>query len=686
MQEHAPGNRLGEETSPYLLQHKDNPVHWRAWGDAALAEARETGKPILLSVGYAACHWCHVMAHESFEDAATARVMNELFVNIKVDREERPDVDAIYMGALHELGEQGGWPLTMFLTSDAEPFWGGTYFPKEQRYGRPAFVSVLSEVARIYRDEPDKVRTNADLLKDRLKPAHRVSASEPPSEAMLADLGRRLVQAIDPVNGGIRGAPKFPQPQFLGFLWRAGLRYALADPLEAVSLTLTHIAQGGIYDHLGGGFSRYSTDERWLVPHFEKMLYDNAQLIELMTEAWRESKSKLFAQRIEETVDWLLREMVVPGGGFAASLDADSEGEEGKFYVWSLAEIQNILGEGTRADDAKLFAEIYGVTAEGDFEGHNILNRLGSIELRDEETERRLAEMRKKLLARRASRVRPGFDDKVLADWNGLMIAALANAAAAFDKPEWLAAAEAAFDFVCTRMISNGRLLHAYRAGEAKAPATANDYANMIRAALALAKVTGKRAYVDRAREWADVLDKHYWASDIGGYYFVADDTSDLIVRPLSGQDEATPNANGVMVSNLMALYLWTGEGRYRDRAEAVLKAFAGVMRQNVLAHAGLLAAELDVIAPALIVLIVPEGGDARALRAALRDVSLPGAVVQEIGVGELLPASSPAHGKTAIDGKPTAYVCIGPQCSLPVTEPEKLIETVRAARQVTLT
>ncbi len=386
MQEHAPGNRLGEETSPYLLQHKDNPVHWRPWGDAALAEARETGKPILLSVGYAACHWCHVMAHESFEDAATARVMNELFVNIKVDREERPDVDAIYMGALHELGEQGGWPLTMFLTSDAEPFWGGTYFPKEQRYGRPAFVSVLSEVARIYRDEPDKVRTNADLLKDRLKPAHRVSASEPPSEAMLADLGRRLVQAIDPVNGGIRGAPKFPQPQFLGFLWRAGLRYALADPLEAVNLTLTHIAQGGIYDHLGGGFSRYSTDERWLVPHFEKMLYDNAQLIELMTETWRESKSKLFAQRIEETVDWLLREMVVEGtspqgGGFAASLDADSEGEEGKFYVWSLAEIQDILGEGTRADDAKLFAEIYGVTEEGNFEGHNILNRLGSIAL-----------------------------------------------------------------------------------------------------------------------------------------------------------------------------------------------------------------------------------------------------------------------------------------------------------------
>ncbi|MGE5260123.1 MAG: thioredoxin domain-containing protein [Actinomycetota bacterium] len=679
MQERVPGNQLGRETSPYLLQHKDNPVHWRPWGEAALAEARETGKPILLSVGYAACHWCHVMAHESFEDESTARVMNDLFVNIKVDREERPDVDAIYMGALHELGEQGGWPLTMFLTSDAEPFWGGTYFPKEQRYGRPAFVSVLNEVARVYAQEPDKVRQNADVLKDRLKPAHKVSASAPPSEEALADLARRMVQAIDPVNGGIRGAPKFPQPQFFELLWRAGLRYRLLNPLEAVNLTLTHIAQGGIYDHLGGGFSRYSVDEGWLVPHFEKMLYDNAQLIELMTESWREQNLKLFAQRIAETVDWLLREMVVEGGGFAASLDADSEGEEGKFYIWSLAEISNILGE----NDVRLFAEIYGVTAEGNFEGHNILNRLDAIELRNEATERHLAEMRAKLFTRRASRVRPGFDDKVLADWNGLMIAALAKAADTFDKPRWLAAAEAAFAFVSTRMVSNGRLMHAYRAGNAKAPATANDYANMIRAALTLANVTGERTYIGRAREWTQILDEHYWANDLGGYFYVADDTSDLIVRPLSGQDEATPNANGTMVSNLMALTLWTGEERYAKRAEAVLKAFAGAMRENVLAHAGLLAAVLDVMAPTLIVFVVPEGSDARLLRHALNEVSLPGAVVQEIGAGESLPTSSPAHGKTAIDGKPTAYVCIGPQCSLPVTAPAKLVETIKAARQV---
>jgi len=681
MQESANGNRLGGETSPYLLQHKDNPVHWRPWGEAALAEARASGKPILLSVGYAACHWCHVMAHESFEDEATAAVMNDLFVNIKVDREERPDIDAIYMGALHALGEQGGWPLTMFLTSDAEPFWGGTYFPKEERYGRPAFIRVLNGIARIYRDEKDKVRQNAEALKERLAPRSSGSGAAPPSEARLADLARRLVQAVDPVNGGIRGAPKFPQPQFFGFLWRAGLRYGLPHPLEAVDLTLTQIAQGGIYDHLGGGFARYSVDERWLVPHFEKMLYDNAQLAGAMTEAWRETKSPLYATRVEETVDWLLREMTVEGSAFASSLDADSEGEEGKFYVWSLAEIEEVLG----AEDAKLFARVYAVTAQGNFEGHNILNRQGIIELRDAETEARLTAMREKLLARRDARVRPGFDDKVLADWNGLMIAALADAAQAFDRTDWLDAAERAFDFISVRMISDGRLLHAYRAGEARAPATANDYANMIGAALALTNATAKRSYIERAREWVDVLDRHYWASDFGGYYFAADDTSDLIVRPFSGQDEATPNANGVMVSNLAALYSWTCEERYRERADAILRGFAVAMSENVFAHAGLLAAALDTYAPALIVLIVPQGGDPRPLRRALADMSLPGAVVQEVREGEALPSSSPAHGKTAIKGKPTAYVCIGPQCSLPVTEPAALVETVKAARQRTL-
>jgi uncharacterized protein YyaL (SSP411 family) len=418
------------------------------------------------------------------------------------------------------------------------------------------------------------------------------------------------------------------------------------------------------------------------VPHFEKMLYDNAQLIDMLTEAWRETKNPLYALRVEETVAWLQREMTVDGGGFAASLDADSEGEEGKFYVWSLAEIEEVLGP----DDAKLFADVYGVSAEGNFEGHNILNRLGAIELRDAVTEDRLATMREKLFVHRASRARPGFDDKVLADWNGLMIAALANAADAFHRHDWLDAAEQAFTFVCTRMIVDGRLKHAWRDGEAKAPASAADYANVIKAALALANVTGKHAYVDRAREWVGVLDAHYWSEELGGYYFAADDTADLIVRPFSGQDEATPNANATMVSALSALYLRTGEERYRDRAESVLRGFAATMMENVLAHSGLLGAALDVAAPSLVVLIAPEESDAHELRRALSEVSLPNAVVMQVHAGEggvpALPESSPAHGKTLVDGKPTAYICIGPQCSLPVTDPAALVEMAKGARR----
>ena len=444
-------------------------------------------------------------------------------------------------------------------------------------------------------------------------------------------------------------------------------------------ITLTHIAQGGIYDHLGGGFARYSVDERWLVPHFEKMLYDNALLVELLTEAWREDKTPLYAQRVEETVGWLLREMVADGGGFAASLDADSEGEEGKFYVWSLAEIVDVLG----VDDARLFVDVYDITEHGNFEGHNIPNRLYALELRDDETEARLAEMRAKLLARRAGRIRPGFDDKVLADWNGLMIAALANAAMAFDKPDWLAAAEAAFDFVFTRMMSDGRLLHSYRDGRAKAPATANDYANMIAGALALANADNNPEYVEQACAWTHTLDEHYWSDELGGYCLAADDTDDLIVRPFSGHDDATPNANAMMISNLTALSLWTGEARYGTRANEILQRFAGAVAGNPVAHSGMLAAAIDTMAPALVVLMVPDGGDASAMRAALRDVSLPNVVVDEVWVDETLPASSPAFGKTPVDGKTTAYVCLGPQCSLPVTEPEKLVETIKAARQV---
>jgi len=670
-------NRLAREVSPYLLQHKDNPVHWWAWGPEALAEAKTTGKPILLSVGYAACHWCHVMAHESFEDPATAAVMNELFVNIKVDREERPDIDAIYMRALHNLGEQGGWPLTMFLDAEARPFWGGTYFPPEPRYGRPGFTGVLREVARTYREEPDKVRHNAELLLTALTAKEQATASAVITDATLADLSSRLAGAVDARYGGLKGAPKFPQWSVFWLLWRCAIRYGNTAARLAVDTTLTQMCQGGIYDHLGGGFARYAVDERWLVPHFEKMLYDNALLTDLLCEAVRETGNPLYAQRIDETVGWLLREMVAEGGAFAASLDADSEGEEGKFYVWSKAEIVAVLGEA----DAEVFAAAYDVSDGGNWDGHTILNRLSNPMLGRPADEKVLRELRGKLLARRQERIRPGWDDKVLADWNGLMIAALVHAAKVMDRPEWLTAAARAFHFVLQDMEVGGRLMHCHRAGQARALATASDYANMIWAALRLFEATNEAAFLTAAERWCAALDQHHWVDGVGGYAFTADDTPDVIVRLRGAQDDATPNANAVMVSNLVALFLLTGKTGCLDRARAIPEAFAADLARSAVGHCGLLAAAVDLLAPQHVV-IIKTGSDPEAerlARAPLR-LSLPGAVQQVVPVGQT-PAAGPLAGKTPDGQRSTAYACIGPQCSAPVTDAEDLLALLRTQR-----
>ena len=550
-------NRLAQETSPYLLQHRHNPVDWWPWGPDALAEAKRSNRPILLSVGYAACHWCHVMAHESFEDDATARVMNDLFVNIKVDREERPDIDQIYMSALHHLGEHGGWPLTMFLTSAGEPFWGGTYFPKTSRYGKPAFVDVLREVERVYRQEPQSVEQNRSALMARLaenaRPQGRVVIGVPELNRVAQQIGG----LIDPVHGGMRGAPKFPQPMMLECLWRAGRRQNDPRYFALVELSLARMCEGGIYDHLGGGFSRYSVDERWLVPHFEKMLYDNAQLLELLALAHQRSANDLFRTRARETVAWLEREMTTEGGAFSASLDADSEGEEGKFYVWSLAEIEDMLGK----DDAALFAAHYDVTSAGNFEGHNILNRLKHLP-RSMEDEERLAPMRAKLLEARAKRVRPGLDDKVLADWNGLMIAGLVNAGVLLDEPSWLQLAARAFMFIAAKMAHGDRLGHSWREGRLLFPGLASDHAAMIRAALALHEATGEPGYLERALAWQGTLDRHYANPQSGGYFLTADDAEGLVVRPSATTDDAIPNPNAVAAQNLVRLAALTGPAR----------------------------------------------------------------------------------------------------------------------------
>jgi len=670
-------NRLGAETSPYLLQHKDNPVHWRAWGPEALKEAKETGKPILLSVGYAACHWCHVMAHESFEDEATAAVMNELFVNIKVDREERPDIDAIYMGALHRLGQQGGWPLTMFLDGDARPFWGGTYFPKTSQWGRPAFVDVLRQVEKVYRAEPGKVAGNATAIIASLSEIAPAADGLDVGDALLRDLTGRMVRAVDPVHGGIQGAPKFPQWSFFWLLWRGGIRYDHEPARAAIITTLANICQGGIYDHLGGGFARYSVDERWLAPHFEKMLYDNALLVDILTEVWRETQDPLFKVRVEETVGWLLREMVAEGGAFAASYDADSEGEEGKFYVWSAAEIEKVLGP----EDAAFFARVYDVTPEGNWEGHNILNRLGSMAMLSDDDEHRLSSLRAKLVKARVARVHPGWDDKVLADWNGLMIAALARASQVFDCPDWLQAAERAFAFIETSMTVEGRLLHSFRNGRASAPATASDYANMIWAALRLYQATARESYLATARRWTETLDRHYWIADRGGYATTADDTEDVIVRLRAGSDDATPNANAIMVSNLAALSQLTGVTSYADRAAAILRAFSGELAKNLVNHAGLLAAAIDIIAPQIVVIVSSSGDGTNELGSVLERHSMPGALEFSLS-GASIGLQAPAlAGKSTIDGKSTAYLCIGPQCSPPLCDPVALAAALKRGR-----
>jgi uncharacterized protein YyaL (SSP411 family) len=670
-------NRLGEEISPYLLQHKDNPVHWQAWGRETLAAAKAADKPILLSVGYAACHWCHVMAHESFENAAIARQMNEHFVNIKVDREERPDLDAIYQNALALMGEQGGWPLTMFLTPAGEPFWGGTYFPPEPRWGRPGFPQVLTALSNAYRNDPDSILKNVAALRAGLRKLEQPQRGEGIAPDLFDRVAERLLREIDPLNGGIGTAPKFPQCGIFELLWRAWKRTRLEPYREAVLRTLTTISQGGIYDHLGGGYARYATDTHWLVPHFEKMLYDNAELLSLLTLVWQETGDPLYAQRVAETVGWVEREMTHPEGGFYSSLDADSEHEEGKFYVWSEAEIDRVLGDG-----AVLFKRFYDVTGDGNWEGHTILNRLAHPALADAATEVALAQGRERLLSVRAGRVRPGLDDKILADWNGLMIAALAEAGLAFERAEWTLLAERAFAFIAARMtLPDGRLRHSWRADEARHPASVDDYANLCRAALALHEATLDNAYLAQAGTWVSVLDRHYWDVADGAYFFAADDTADLIARVKTASDAAVPSGNGTMVGVLTRLFLLTGDDKYRERAEAIVAAFAGELGRNFFPLATLINNTEFAATPVQIVLAGNADDTVFAeLRGAAYRVSLPNRMVIAT-TGAALPAGHPAHGKGPVGGRAAAYVCVGQVCSLPLTEPQALIDNLAAIR-----
>ncbi len=668
-----PANLLANEASPYLLQHKDNPVHWHAWNRDALDRAKAENKPILLSVGYAACHWCHVMAHESFESGDIAKLMNELFVNIKVDREERPDLDGIYQTALALMGQQGGWPLTMFLTPDARPFWGGTYFPPSSRWGRPGFPEVLQAIAKTYRDDPEKIEKNVEALNGALENFSKpddASWAGIQSAEQIDGIAEAALRIVDPLSGGTRGAPKFPQPAFFNMLWRAWRRTGRDEFKQAVTVTLDNMCQGGIYDHLGGGFARYSTDEGWLVPHFEKMLYDNGQLLELLAYAWADTGSALYRARARETVEWLMREMLLDGGDFAGTLDADSEGGEGTFYVWREDEIDGLLGDG-----AEEFKQAYDVAPGGNWEGSTILNRLHDQTLPEPETEARLRAMRQTLWAARETRERPGLDDKVLADWNGLMITGLAVAGGVFAEPGWIAAARRAFQFVVAEMDDGGRLRHSWRGGTAKPEDVLDDYAHMARAALALHQSTGEAAYLGHAETWTATANRRYWDEAGGGYFFSPDDAADLIVRTRTAFDNATPAGNGAMIDVLARLHHLTGNEDHRRRAEETARSFTASSSEQLINMPSALNG-IETMTRAIQVAVIgdPAAAETVALADTARRAGRPNLVLSVTPPDAALPRNHPAAGKTRVDGRPAAYVCVGPACGLPQSSPEDLM------------
>jgi uncharacterized protein YyaL (SSP411 family) len=665
-------NALAEATSPYLLQHQDNPVEWQEWTEATLARARAENKPILLSVGYAACHWCHVMAHESFEDPAIAALMNRHFVNIKVDREERPDLDTVYQQALALMGQQGGWPLTMFLSPEGEPFWGGTYFPPEPRYGRPGFPQVLEQVAELWRTGNERIQQNREALAQALRRLAAPEAGTAPTPLLARQVAGQIAEQFDTIHGGLAGAPKCPQAPILRLVWEVALRTGVRTLRHRVLHTLGRIAQGGIYDHLGGGFARYAVDAYWLVPHFEKMLYDNAQLLELLGSAWAATGEPLFEARARETVAWLEREMMAEGA-FASALDADSEGEEGRFYVWTAEEIDRLLGP-----DAPAFRLAYGVTAAGNWEGRNVLHRLHEPGLPDPVEAERLARSRAVLLDARSRRVPPGRDDKVLADWNGLMIAALAQASGHFGRPDWLDLARSAFDAVLGHMSEGDRLFHSWRAGRRLPMAFLDDYAQMSRAALALFEQTGEARYLERARAWVERCRQDFHDPD-GGCFLSPAVADGPLVRPKNAHDGPSPAANGTLAVVLASLWHLTGEDRYRTAAEGILDAFAGDAARNLMSHATLLLAATVLAEP---VQIVVAGDDATPgfpeLLAAAKAAALPARVLARVAPGQDLPADHPAHGKGTVDGRAAAYVCVGPTCRPPLTEPAALASLLR--------
>ena len=672
-------NRLTNETSPYLRQHANNPVDWYPWGEEALQRARDEDKPILLSIGYAACHWCHVMAHESFENPATAELMNRYYVNIKVDREERPDLDSIYMSAVQALTGQGGWPMTVFLTPDGRPFYGGTYYPPVPRHGMPAFPQLLVALAEAWADKREEIERSAGEITTHLS---QIAMAGGGGEGVLTtDLFDQalngLLRTYDNKLGGFGHAPKFPPSMTLEFLLRMHVQRGDAMALRMAEHTLEMMARGGIYDQLGGGFARYSTDDRWLVPHFEKMLYDNALLARVYLHAWQLTGKPLYRRIVEETLDFVVRELRHAEGGFCSSYDADSEGEEGKFYVWSTEEIRAALGS-----DAELFMAYYDVSNAGNWEGHNILNIrrdpaevAAALGLDAAVMEQRLAVARQILYDIRARRVWPGLDDKVLTAWNGLMLAAFAEAGRALDRPDYtdIATRNAEFLYANLRQ-AGGRLLRSWDAGAgARYNAYLEDYAFLADGLLALYQTTFESRWFHWAQELAERMLTHF-QDPAGGFFDTSDDHEELLHRPKDVQDNATPSGNSMAAHVLLALSLYTGEGRYWDTAESMVEALADpIMRYPGAFAQWLCAAALIMAEPREVAIIGdPAAADTRELLAVLNSRYRPSLVVATGSDETAIPLLT---DRPQLDGRATAYVCRRFVCLNPVTQPEALAE-----------
>ena len=685
-------NRLIHEKSPYLLQHAKNPVDWYPWGDEAFSRAVSEDKPIFLSIGYATCHWCHVMAHESFEDAEVAAVLNRDFIAIKVDREERPDIDSVYMTVCQQMAGQGGWPLTIVMTPDKKPFFAATYIPKETRFSMMGLLTLLPRITLMWKERRSDLISSGDRVIAQIASLSISSSEIQPGENLLDEGYNSLLIQSDPVNGGFGNAPKFPTPHTLLFLLRYGSRKNNSRAFAMVEKTLKAIRTGGIYDHLGGGIHRYSTDAQWRVPHFEKMLYDQALLVMACTEAYQVTGNPEYKKTVEEIIGYVMRALHSPEGAFFSAEDADTPEGEGAFYVWTLKEFEHILGK----EDAAHAAMVFGLSPQGNYQdsergsGYNILlrklpleNIAVSLQIPEPELEMRIESICSRLLAAREQRVRPSLDDKVLSDWNGLFIAALAQAGRVFDNQTYVNGAKTAMQFILTRMrIDDGGLLHRYRDGDAAITGFADDYAFIINALIELYETIFDEHYLATALKLNEYFVEHFNDTQNGGFFTVSDTAEALIIRKKEIYDGAIPSCNSVAFMNLIRLSRLTGDASLEENASALSRCFAGTVNQSPSAYTWFLCGLDQLVQPHEIVIVGDAGAeDTKELILALRSKYLPSVMVMQFAPGaqaEALTDLAPfTRNLSMIDGKATAYVCSGHACSLPVTDPEAILAQI---------